>query len=92
MPNGGSARTIRTHASISSNNYGSYEMRGNKRWRHMPKRPRGLYMQYLDRLIEENRAKREAQGLPPVPDVADDEFWRKRREDQLMKDQPKKAA
>ena len=62
-------------------------MRGNNKWRHMPKRPRGLYMQYLDKLIEDNRRKGKH-----IPDVADDAYWQKRREDELMKDQPRKAA
>jgi hypothetical protein len=53
-----------------------------------PERPRGLYiMQYLDKLIEENRAKRRE-----VPGVADDAYWQKRREHEAMKDQPRKAA
>jgi hypothetical protein len=44
-------------------------------------------MQYLDRLIEENRTKGRK-----VPDVVDDEYWRRRRENELLKDQPLKKA
>jgi hypothetical protein len=35
-----------------------------------PRRPAGLYLQYLNRLIEENRWK----GTP-AKDVADEEYW-----------------
>jgi hypothetical protein len=66
-------------------NYGSYEMRG-KRWRVAP-RPGGFYLAYLNDLIERNHRKGKH-----IPDVADDEYWQKRREDELLKDQPLKKA
>jgi hypothetical protein len=37
---------------------------------------KGLYVQYLERLA----VKREAAGLPPAPDVHDDEYWSERRQ------------
>ena len=50
-------------------------MADNRKWRHIPERPRGFYMQYLDRLIEKNRAKREAN----LEDEAREEkYWRDR--------------
>jgi hypothetical protein len=52
--------------------------------RHIPPRPRGPYAQYLDELIERNRAKRDA--------AADDEYWNRRRAYEAMKDLPRKAA
>jgi hypothetical protein len=55
--------------------------------REYPKRPTGFYLRYLERLIEENRAKRRH-----MPDVADDAYWQKRREDEVMKDLPLKKA
>jgi hypothetical protein len=55
--------------------------------RKYPERPRGFYMRYLERLIEENRVKRK-----PAADICDDEYWRKRREDEAMKDLPLKKA
>jgi hypothetical protein len=42
---------------------------------------------YLNQLIEDNRRKGKH-----IPDVADDEYWRKRREDEALKDQARKAA
>jgi hypothetical protein len=61
-----------------------------RHWRHVPERPRGFYAAYLDELIERNRAKREAQGLPPASDD-DDEYWNERRRNEALKDQPKAA-
>jgi hypothetical protein len=49
---------------------GEFGMR-NQRWRHTPKRPTGLYLQYLNDLI----AKREAKGLPPPKDATDQNYW-----------------
>jgi hypothetical protein len=56
----------------------------NNTWRHIPPRPRGLYAQYLDELIERNRAKRDA--------AADDEYWNRRWEYEAMTDLPHRAA
>jgi hypothetical protein len=51
-------------------------------------RPAGFYMKYLQRLAE----RRAAEGKPPEPDIAPEEYWRKRREDEAMKDLPPKKA
>jgi hypothetical protein len=59
----------------------------NNRWKHMPPRPGGFYLAYLNQLIEDNRRKGKH-----IPDVADDEFWQKRREDEALKQLPRKAA
>ena len=61
-------------------------MSNGKRWRVAP-RPAGFYRAYLDDLIERNR-----RNGKHIPDIADDEYWRKRREDEALKDQPRKAA
>jgi hypothetical protein len=53
------------------------------------RRPEGLYMAYLRRLGEQ----REARGEPPAPDCAPESFWKQRREQEAMKDEPiRKAA
>ena len=54
------------------------------RRRHIPARPRGFYAEYLDQLIAENRSKRN--------EVADDEYWNLRRENELLRDKPREAA
>jgi hypothetical protein len=63
-------------------------MRG-KRF-HVAPRPGGLYLAYLNDLIERNRAKREAQGQPPASDN-DDEYWNERRRNEALKDLPRAA-
>jgi hypothetical protein len=42
-----------------------------------PTRNRGWGVRYLEKLI----ADREAAGLPPAPDVADEAYWRQREKD-----------
>lgn len=58
-----------------------------RQFRSPPPRPSGFYLEYLNRLID----RRNAQGKP-LPELHDDEYWRKRREDEAMKDLPRKAA
>jgi hypothetical protein len=53
-----------------------------RRRRHFRQFPRGEYMKYLDRLIEQNRRKR-----TPAPDIYDEKF-----RNEAMKDQPLKKA
>ena len=70
-------------------------MADNRKWRHIPERPHGFYMQYLDRLIGENRAKREAEGQPEPGDAAAEErYWRDRAKwhAEATKQLPLKAA
>jgi hypothetical protein len=62
-------------------------MRRRNNLRRADKRPTGPYLAYLNRLIE----KRHAQGKPPAPDVADDEYWNTWRKNNKI-EQPKKAA
>lgn len=50
-------------------------------------RPTGLYLQYLNRLIEKRRASGET-----LPDLHDDEYWDERRRNEAMKELPRKAA
>jgi hypothetical protein len=53
--------------------------------RHFPApRPRGLYLEYINQLIERGHSKRD--------DAADNESWNRRRENELMKDKPSEAA
>jgi hypothetical protein len=55
-----------------------------KNWRHIPQRPTGLYLAYINELIAQNHSKRD--------DAADDEYWNRRRENELLKDKPREAA
>jgi hypothetical protein len=51
-------------------------------------RPKGFYVSYLERIGKQ----REQAGLPPAPDIAPPEYWEQRREDELAKQLPPKAA
>ena len=50
-------------------------------------RPKGFYLAYLERYGHSRRAEGHE-----VPDVADQAYWDKRREDELLKDQPLRKA
>jgi hypothetical protein len=63
-------------------------MRGNNKWRHLPKRPAGLYAAYLSELIERNRAKRETQAEIE----AEEKYWRDRERHHAEQQEFKKAA
>jgi hypothetical protein len=63
-------------------------MRGNRKWRHIPPRPRGMYSAYLDELIERNRAKRN----PATSDEAEERYWRDRERHHAEQQKFKDAA
>jgi hypothetical protein len=48
----------------------------------------GFYIAYLRRLAE----KREQAGLPPAEEIAPDEYWQKRCENEALKQLPLKKA
>jgi hypothetical protein len=62
-------------------------MRKRRRFRG-PERPTGFYKAYLEKLISDCHAKGK-----PAPDVVDDDdYWNRRRENELLRDQPLKKA
>jgi hypothetical protein len=44
----------------------------------------GFYVTYLEKL----HRQREADGLPPAPDIADSEYWETRRRNEELKQLP----
>jgi hypothetical protein len=87
MRRGGNSLMALIQRLSHSSNYGNYAVRGNNKRFHVAPRPGGFYLAYLNDLIERNR-----RNGKHIPDVADDEYWRQRREDEALKQLPRKAA